>query len=163
MPSSDNSTAPARKHTLLIPFLLIVLLTGVLAGRSYAANHTETYPDFKGSSDAVAQANTIYNSSANKFWCIAKENIQNPTASIGTIGFSHWVCTIVQNSQYKWYYEPTPHVDYSASAHYRAYISATVFPISGQTRKGTSEGTHDFKDGSTTWAPYTFHSYTANP
>lgn len=163
MSNSNNNTGLTKKRIFLATLMLTLLLTGVLVGKSYAANATETYANFKGSSDAVAQSNTIYNSAASKFWCIAKENMQNPTTSIGTIGFKYWVCTIVQGGQYKWYYTPLPHVDYSVSTHYRAYISPTVLAIAGQTRKGTSEGTHDFKDGSTEWAPSTFHSYTANP
>jgi hypothetical protein len=73
MSNSNTNNDLTKKHALLVTLILTILLTGILVGRSYAANATETYPDFKGSSDAIAQSNTIYNSPANKFFCIAKE------------------------------------------------------------------------------------------
>lgn len=145
---------------------MVIMLTAFMLGVFTEHGYTyylATYNNFSGSSDAVALANMIYNSATNRFTCVAEERMQAPVVTISTIGFSYWVCTVVQGGVYKWYLTPSPAVNYNASSKYSSWTSPQILAIVGQSRRGTSEGWHDFKNGGSTWAPYTDYLYHAIP
>jgi hypothetical protein len=135
---------------IMLVFSIVILATQVLA----AGGATEDKKhNFAGGSTAIAYKDVIVIDSS---WNGQIRSYMSPSYNIGTIGWTWWtireLCAGIILDQYQ----------YNGQAYYGAsYIADSAVDdvdYCGWGWQGTVLGTHDFKDGSSSWQPYSFHS-----